>query len=159
MLVSRRGARAAQFIFFYFSLTYFIIVWYSCYQSPIYLTPDRKFPVQTPAFIVPNVLTTLKNVSQDLQFLEAFADISCQTIRFQKNVSFYLRKKGESKKNKIKKWKKKKQNKLKSSNLEHKCKNTEYISLSFILFKVLWHCSEVWAVISDCLELPVLCLW
>lgn len=56
--MSRTGAKAVQFVF-YFSLTYFILVWYSCYQSFIYLRPDREFPVQGAAFIVPNVVTTL----------------------------------------------------------------------------------------------------
>lgn len=39
-----------------------------------YLTPDMEFPVQGAAFIALNVLTTLANLSQDLQFLE-FLDI------------------------------------------------------------------------------------
>lgn len=76
----------------HFSLIYFISVWYFCYQSSVYLTPDRGFPVQDVAFIMPELQPTLAKLSQPLQFLQIFIETCCWTITFQKNVSFHLQK-------------------------------------------------------------------
>lgn len=75
----------------HFCLTYFISVWYIiCYQSSMYLTPDREFPVQDVASIMPELQPTLATLSKSLQLLQIFIETCCWTITFQINVSFHL---------------------------------------------------------------------
>lgn len=124
--VNKRSQSSSDHLLPYFSPTYLISLWYSCYQSSVSLTPDREFPVQDAAFIVPDVVPTLATLSQALQFLEVFIGTSCWTVKFQKHVSFHLRK--NKKETKIRKKKQGEVSKSRAQMQKYRIYYSKYVS-------------------------------